>query len=111
MGTVRMCPPLPIRSTTAQCPWRIWISPISKPTSSDRRKPQTKQHGQHGVIALGAQRRTVGVLQHFRAFLGAQPVAGAKSKLLYALHAADARRQLGTQQTRIGGLVRQPSNS
>src|SRR5205814_10313025 len=26
MGTVRMCPPLPIRSTTAQCPWRIWTS-------------------------------------------------------------------------------------
>jgi hypothetical protein len=23
IGTVRMCPPLPIRSTTAQCPWRI----------------------------------------------------------------------------------------
>ena len=50
------------------------------------------------------------MLQHFRAFLGAQPVAGAKSKLLDALHAADARRQLGTQQTRIGSLVRQPPN-
>ena len=39
MGTVRMCPPLPIRSTTAQCPWRIWISSNSRPTSSDLRKP------------------------------------------------------------------------
>jgi hypothetical protein len=51
------------------------------------------------------------VLQHFRAFLGAQPIAGAKSKLLDALHAADACGQFGTQQTRIGGFVRQPSNS
>jgi hypothetical protein len=40
MGTVRMWPPLPIRSTTAQCPWRIWMSSNSKPTSSDLRKPQ-----------------------------------------------------------------------
>ena len=40
IGTVRMWPPLPIRSTTAQCPWRIWISSNSKPTSSDLRKPQ-----------------------------------------------------------------------
>jgi hypothetical protein len=40
MGTVRMWPPLPIRSTTAQCPWRIWISSNSRPTSSDLRKPQ-----------------------------------------------------------------------
>jgi len=32
-------PPLPIRSTTAQCPWRICTSSISKPTSSDLRKP------------------------------------------------------------------------
>jgi hypothetical protein len=35
-----MWPPLPIRSTMAQCPWRIWMSSNSKPTSSDLRKPQ-----------------------------------------------------------------------
>lgn len=40
MGTVRMWPPLPTRSITAQCPWRIWISSNSNPTSSDLRKPQ-----------------------------------------------------------------------
>ena len=40
IGTVRMWPPLPIRSTTAQCPWRTWISSNSRPTSSDLRKPQ-----------------------------------------------------------------------
>jgi len=40
IGTVRMWPPLPTRSTTAQCPWRIWMSSNSKPTSSDLRKPQ-----------------------------------------------------------------------
>ena len=40
MGTVRMSRPLPIRSTTAQCPWRIWISSNFNPTSSDLRNPQ-----------------------------------------------------------------------
>src|SRR5579859_2820708 len=43
MGTVRMCPPLPIRSTTAQCLWRICTSSISKPTSSDLRKPRSEE--------------------------------------------------------------------
>jgi len=42
MGTVRIWPPLPTRSTTAPCPWRIWISSHFKPTSSERRKPQPK---------------------------------------------------------------------
>ena len=49
--------------------------------------------------------------QYLRAFLGAQPIAGAKSELLDALHAADACGQFGTQQARIGCFVRQPSNS
>jgi hypothetical protein len=43
MGTVRMWPPLPIRSTIAQWPWRIWISSSFRPTSSDLRKTTTKQ--------------------------------------------------------------------
>ena len=40
IGTVRMCPPLPVKSTMAQWPWRIWTSSVSSPTNSDRRNPQ-----------------------------------------------------------------------
>jgi hypothetical protein len=39
-SSIRMWPPLPIRSTTAQCLCRIWMSSNSKPTSSDLRNPQ-----------------------------------------------------------------------
>jgi hypothetical protein len=40
IGTVRTGRPLPIKSTMAQCPWRVWTSRISSPTNSDRRRPQ-----------------------------------------------------------------------
>jgi hypothetical protein len=40
LGIHSEVPPLPIRSTTAQGPWRIWIWSSSKPTSSDLRKPE-----------------------------------------------------------------------
>ena len=46
-----------------------------------------------------------GMFEHFRTLLCAQPVAGAKSELLDAFHPADAGRQFGTQQARVGSLV------
>jgi hypothetical protein len=42
IGTVRMWPPLPMRSTMAQCPCLVWMSSRSSPASSDRRSPQPK---------------------------------------------------------------------
>jgi hypothetical protein len=39
-GTVRTCPPLPTRSTLAQCPWRICTSSIFRDANSARCKPQ-----------------------------------------------------------------------
>jgi hypothetical protein len=51
------------------------------------------------------------VPQYFRAFLAAQPIADTKAKLFDPFHRADTRGQFGTQQTRIGGLMRQPPNS
>ena len=44
IGTVRMCPPLPIKSTMAQCSCRFCTSLISNPTNSDRRSPQPKSN-------------------------------------------------------------------
>jgi hypothetical protein len=46
MGTLRMCPPLPIRSTTTQCPWRIWISPIGDNGSSPDLHPGAQAENQ-----------------------------------------------------------------
>src|SRR5947199_963109 len=39
MVAVRMRPPLPNKSTIAQCPWRVCTSSISRSASSDRRSP------------------------------------------------------------------------
>ena len=51
-----------------------------------------------------------GVQQCFSLF-GAEPIAKSHSEFLCALDAADASRQLGAQQSRIGGFVCQSSNS
>ena len=87
------------QSTTAQCPWRTWISSNSKPTSSDLRKPQPSSNGQHRVFSLGTHAIATSVFENFGALLCTQPVAGSKTELLDTLHSADARSQLGTQQT------------
>ena len=42
--------------------------------------------------------------------LCAQPITGPESELLDSFHSADARSQLGTQQTRVGGFVSQTAN-
>src|SRR6516162_1944963 len=110
MDTVRMWPPLPIRSTTAQWLWRTSMSSNSKPTSSDLRKPQPKQHGQHRVIALRAHTVTTSALEYFRTLLCAQPIAGTESELLDSFNTANPGSQLGTQQTGIGGFVSQATH-
>src|SRR6266849_515297 len=73
-------------------------------------KATTKQHGQHRVIALGTEAATPGMLEDFRAFLGAQPVASTEPELLHSFHTADSCRQFGTQETRIGGFVSQAAH-
>ena len=64
-----------------------------------------EQHGQHGVVTLGSHRVTTRMFQNFRTLLHAQPITGTEPELLHAFHSTDARRQLGTQQARIGGFM------
>ena len=54
-------------------------------------KTTTKQQGQHRVVALRSHAISTSTLEYFCTFLCAQPVAGAKPKLLDALHSADPR--------------------
>src|ERR1700757_2292539 len=51
------------------------------------------------------------VVQNRRTLLCTQPVSGSEAKLLHTLHSADSRRQLWTQQARIGSLVCQAGHS
>ena len=69
-------------------------------------KTTTKQQGQHGVVALRSHTISTSTLEYFRTLLCAQPIARAKPELLDSFHSADPRSQLGTQQARVGGLVR-----
>src|SRR5260370_20394532 len=56
----------------------------------------TKQHGQHGAIALGALAVTASMLEYLRTLLCAQPITGTESELLDSLDAANPSSQLGT---------------
>ena len=73
-------------------------------------KSTPEQHSQHGVIALLAHAVAIGMFEHFRTLLHAQPVAGAESELLDSSDSADARSQLGAQQSGIGGFVSQTAH-
>lgn len=69
-----------------------------------------EQQGEHGIVASFTQAVASGTAQHIRALLQTQPVPRAMPELLHALDAADSRRQVGTEQSGIGGLVRQSTN-
>ena len=58
----------------------------------------TEQHGQHGVVSLGAYAMAVCSLQDRRALIWTEPIAGTKPELLGSFHSADACGQFGTQQ-------------
>jgi hypothetical protein len=73
-------------------------------------KTTTKQHGQHGAIALGAHAVTASMLEYLRTLLCAQPITGTESELLDSLDAANPSSQLGTQQASIGGFVSQTTH-
>jgi hypothetical protein len=73
-------------------------------------KAAAEQHGQHCIVPLGSQGISVGVVQHLRTLFRSQPIPTAKTQLLDTLHPADSRCQLRTQQTGIGGFIRQPTH-
>ena len=54
-------------------------------------KTTTKQQGQHGVVALRSHAISTSTLEYFRTLFRAQPIPGAKPKLLDPFHSADAR--------------------
>jgi hypothetical protein len=107
MGTVRMCPPLPIRSH--DCPVALPHLHLIQLQANQLRsaKATTEQHGQ---VALGTQAIATSTLKHCRTLLRAQPIAGAKPDLLDPFYSADPRRRLKTQQPRVSGFVRQATH-
>jgi len=63
-----------------------------------------------GVVSLGAHALAISTLQDFCALRWAQPLAGAKSKLLDTLHSADPGGEFRAEQAGVGGFVRESSH-
>ena len=82
----------------------------AQPNQLRSAKAAGEQHSQHGVVSLGSQGISIGVVQHLRALLRSQPITAAKTQLFDTLHSADSGCQLRTQQTTIGGFMRQPTH-
>ena len=70
----------------------------------------SEQHGQHRIVSLCTHAIATGVFEHLGTLLHTQPVAGAKPELLDSFHSTDACGQFGTQQARVGSLVRQATH-
>lgn len=76
---------------------------VAKLKSDQLRSAQaaTKQHGQHGIVALGTGAGASRKPQNLRRLFDRQPVAGAKPELLHAFHAADSGSQFRAQQAGV----------
>jgi hypothetical protein len=73
-------------------------------------KSASDQHGQDGVIPLGAEGITVCTGQKPLALLSGEPVPDADSNRAYPFHASDPGCKLRTKQAGVGGLIRDPPN-
>jgi hypothetical protein len=62
-------------------------------------------------VAFSFQSLMIGCLPKCLALLRGQPIAKAHSQLLNALNAANTSRQIGTEETAVGGLVCKPAHS
>jgi hypothetical protein len=85
---------------------------VSQPQADQFRtaKAAAEKHSQHGIVSLSSQGFSIGVIQHFRTLFRSQPITAPKTQLFDTLHSADSRCQLRTQQTGIGGFVRQSTH-
>src|SRR6516225_6652818 len=108
-GTVRICLPLPIRSTIAQCSSLLCSCSSGQVRQLGSVKPTAKAERQDGSTALAPEGLDVGAVQQGFGLLGSEPVAQSETQPLGPFHAANARRQLRTQQACIARLVSQSS--
>jgi hypothetical protein len=72
-------------------------------------KTTTKQHRQHGKVSFRPHAHARSMFEDLGTLRSTQPVAGAKPKLLDALHSADSGSQFRAQQAGVRGFVREPS--
>ena len=91
MGTVRTRPPLPTRSTTAQCLTALDIRNVQR---NELRATQStsKENGNHGAVSLAMKRLALCALQQALRLFEIQPVAQSLSQLLYSLDPPDPSR-------------------
>src|SRR5206468_7833464 len=61
-------------------------------------------------VAFSFQSSMIGCLPKCLALLRSQPIAEAHSQLLHAFNTANASRQIGAEETAVGGLVCEPTH-
>jgi hypothetical protein len=109
--TVRMCLPLPIRSTIAQRPSRrCKLSNVSS-ASSRRRSPQPSRMARIARLRLPVRVRPLGICQSADASPAVSQLPKREPQLANTFDTVDAGGQLGAQQTGVGCLVCQTSHS
>src|ERR1035441_2604811 len=106
-GTVRMCRPLPIKSTTTQCSSRCWISRTWSLATSARRRPQPSSIAKTARSRLPFSVCSSGARNSRRHSIHGQPITQPNAELLGPFHSLDASGQFRTEQSTVGRLVGQ----
>jgi hypothetical protein len=105
IGTVRMCPAFPMRSTMAQCCSRCCRWEKFSSTASCRLKPHASNTARSARSRLPFSRWVSG---HCQRVSPCQPVSQSHSELLDAFHSPDTGGEIRAEETAIGGFVSQP---
>ena len=109
-GTVRMCLPLPMRSTIAQRSSRRCNHSSVSSASSRRRRPQPSRMARIARLRFSGQSLSIGYLPERRRLARCKPVAQTRAQLADTFNAMDAGGQFRAQQSRVSRLVSQPSH-
>jgi len=111
IGTVRTCPALPSKSTIAQCSSRCCRSSILRPTASCRLSPTRRQQRKKCSISFPFETPAIWHLPKRVSLFYGQPVSKANTQFLHTFDAANACREIRTEQAAIGSFVDEPPHS
>jgi hypothetical protein len=109
-GTVRICRPLPIKSTIAQRSSRRCKHSSVSSASSRRRRPQPSRMARIARLRFPVRVCLSGTCQKRSRLARCKPVAQTRAQLANALSAMDAGGQFRAQQPAVSCLVCQPSH-
>ena len=106
-----MCPPLPTRSTIAQCSSRCCKCLKSRSANSRRRSPHPSKTVRMARSLFPLRVSASGDCREAAGFFGCEPVPKPHTQLLGTFHTSDAGSEFRTEQASVRGFIGDPPYS